>query len=333
MVKLMDKIEPLRTFEQIKILADANRMAILRFLMAGPATLTQLGISMHEHPAWVRHHVKILEATKLIEISEVRITAGVTEKFYKAKASALLLQELILPQSQKPVIIFSGSHDTGLDHIAEQLSRHVSILSLPVGSLDGLVNLRQGLCHVAGAHLLDVNGEYNAPFVRHLFPDRLVSMVTLAHRMQGLIVAPGNPKVIKSLADLARIDVVFVNRNPGSGTRLWLDKELRRINLPSDNIRGYQNIVQTHSLAAQSVLNGQADVVIGIQAAAWEAQLDFIELFEERYDLIIPAEQAQLVNPLLDHLQTGSFRRQLNSLTGYNTAHSGEQISLLENHA
>lgn len=324
----MDKIEPLRAFEQIKILADANRMAILRLLMAGPATLTQLGISMGEHPAWVRHHVKILEAARLIEISEVRITAGVTEKFYRAKASALLLQELILPQSLKPIIIFSGSHDTGLEHIASQLSRHVSILSLPVGSLDGLVNLRQGLCHVAGAHLLDTNGEYNAPFVRHMFPDRPVSLVTLAHRMQGLIVAPGNPKGIKTLADLAREDVVFVNRNPGSGTRLWLDKELRRINLPIDQIRGYGNIVQTHSQSAQSVQAGRADVAIGIQAAAWETQLDFIALFEERYDLIIPAEQARLVNPLLDHLQTGSFRKELNSLTGYNTAHSGEQISL-----
>jgi putative molybdopterin biosynthesis protein len=324
----MEKIEHLRAFEQIKILADANRMAILRLLMAGPATLTQLGISMGEHPAWARHHVKILEAAGLIEISEVRVTAGVTEKFYRAKASALLLQELILPQSQKPVIIFSGSHDTGLEHIASQLSKHVSILSLPVGSLDGLVNLRQGLCHVAGAHLLDSNGEYNTPFVRHLFPDRPVSLVTLAHRMQGLILAPGNPKGIRSLADLAREDVVFVNRNPGSGTRLWLDKELRRINLPVDRIHGYGNVAQTHSQSAQSVLAGQADVAIGIQAAAWEAFLDFIPLFEERYDLVIPAEQARLVDPLLDHLQTKSFRRELNSLTGYNTAHSGEQIPL-----
>lgn len=324
----MEKIEPLRAFEQIKVLSDPNRMSILRLLMAGPATLTQLGISMGEHPAWVRHHVKILESAKLIEISEVRITAGVTEKFYRAKAPALFLQELILPKTEKPVIIFSGSHDTGLEHIASQLARYVTFLSLPVGSLDGLVNLRQGLCHLAGAHLLDSSGEYNTPFVRHLFPDRPVSLVTLAHRMQGLIVAPGNPKGIKTIADLAREDVVFVNRNPGSGTRLWLDKELHQLNLPAEMIRGYGNIAQTHSQSAQCVRAGQADVAIGIQAAAWEAQLDFIPLFEERYDLIIPAEQARLVNPLLDHLQTGSFRKELNLLTGYNTAHSGEQIPL-----
>ena len=324
----MEKIEQLRAFEQIKVLADANRMTILRLLMAGPATLTQLGSSLGEHPAWVRHHVKILETAKLIEISEVKVTAGITEKYYRAKASALFLQELILPKSQKPIIIFSGSHDTGLEHIANQLNRHITILSLPVGSLDGLVNLRQGLCHIAGAHLLDTGGEYNTPFVRHLFPDRLVSLITLAHRTQGLMIAPGNPKGIKTLADLAREDVSFINRNPGSGTRLWLDQELRRMSLPVNLIRGYESIAQTHSQSAQSVQAGQADVAIGIQAAAWEAQLDFIPLFEERYDLIIPVEQARLVEPLLDHLQTASFRKELNSLTGYNTTHSGEQIQL-----
>ena len=276
----------------------------------------------------MRHHVKILEAAGLVEIAEVRVTARITEKYYKARASALLLQELILPHSQKPVIIFSGSHDTAIDHIASHLTPHTSLLTLPIGSLDGLINLRQGLCHVAGAHLLDSSGEYNTPFVRHLFLHRVVEMVTLAHRTQGLIVAPGNPKGLKALSDLARDNVTLINRNPGSGTRLWLDKELTRLGLPINLIRGYGNFVSTHSAAAKTVQAGEADVAIGIQAAAWEARLGFIPLFEERYDLVIPVEQAQLVRPLLDYLQTASFRKELNALTGYNTAHSGEQIPI-----
>lgn len=324
----MEKVETLHAFEQIKILADPNRMKILRLLMAEPATLTGLGQILGEHPAWVRHHVKILEAGGLIEITELRVTAGVVEKFYRARASALLLQELILPKGSKPVMIFSGSHDTAIEHIASQLSRHVTILTLPVGSLDGLVNLRQGLCHVAGAHLLDRGGEYNTPFVRHMFPDRPVEMVTLAYRTQGLIVAPGNPVHFRSLADISREDVTFINRNPGSGTRLWLEKELESLHLSSSLIRGYKNFVSTHTASALAVQSGQADAAIGIQAAAREAQLDFIPLFEERYDLIIPEEQLRLVGPLIDHLQTASFRKELNALTGYNTAHSGEQIPL-----
>ncbi len=322
----MEKIEPLYAFEQIKVLSDSRRYHILRLLMAEQATLTQIGAILNESPAWVRHHIKVLEGVGLVEMSEIRVTGGITEKFYKAHASALLLQQLILPQNEKPVIIFSGSHDTAIEHIASDLSRHLSILTLPVGSLDGLVNLRQGLCHVAGAHLLDPGGEYNLPYVRHFFPDRVVDLVTLANRTQGLILSPGNPLGIKSLTDLVRGDVQFINRNLGSGTRLWLDRELSRLNLPVDQVRGYENFVSTHTEAAREVLKGQVDAAIGIQAAAWEAQLDFIPLFEERYDLIYPDEQIPLISPLLDHLQTASFRRQLNALTGYNTTHSGEKV-------
>lgn len=326
----MDKIEPLHAFQQIKQLADARRLMILRLLMAEPATLTQLGEKMGQSPAWVRHHIKILETAGLIKVSEVRIVSGVTEKYYKAKASALLLQELILPKTKKPIIIFSGSHDTALEHIANHLARHVTILTLPVGSLDGLVNLRQGLCHISGAHLLDSGGQYNTPFVRHLFPDRSVDLVTLAYRTQGLIVSPGNPKQIKSLADLSRPGISFVNRNPGSGTRLWLDKEFARLNLPPTAIRGYEQFVSTHTDAARAVQTGRADAAIGIQAAAREAGLTFIPLFEERYDLIFPDGKTRLLSPLLDYLQTASFRKELTNLSGYNTTHSGEKIPINE---
>jgi putative molybdopterin biosynthesis protein len=324
----MDKIETLHAFEQLKILADAHRLDILRRLMAEPATLTQLGATLGESPAWVRHHVKILETAGLVELAEVRVTARITEKYYKARASALLLRELILPKSQKSFVIFSGSHDSAIEHIASTLAPQTTLLTLPIGSLDGLINLRQGLCHVAGAHLLDASGEYNTPFVRHLFPDRQVSLVTLAHRTQGLIVAPGNPKGLKGMTDLSREDVTFINRNPGSGTRLWLDMELARIGIPVDLIRGYGNFVSTHSACARAIQAGNADAALGIQAAAHEAQVDFIPLFEERYDLVIPVEHTQLLGPLLDHLQTASFRQELNTLTGYNIMHSGEQIPL-----
>jgi len=327
-VKLMDKVETLHAFQQLKILAEAQRLEILRRLMAEPATLTQLGQTLNQSPAWVRHHVKKLESAGLVEISEVRVTARITEKYYKARASALLLQELILPHSQKPVIIFSGSHDSAIEQIARKLTPQISLLTLPIGSLDGLINLRQGLCHLSGTHLLDRSGEYNVPFVRHLFPDRPVTMVTLAHRTQGLIVAPGNPKGLRTVSDLARAEVTITNRNPGSGTRLWLDQELARLGLPPASLRGYENFVNTHSAAAKTVQAGEADVALGLQAAAFEARLGFVPLFEERYDLVIPCEQTQLVAPLLDYLQTSAFRGELAALTGYNTVHSGEQILL-----
>lgn len=322
----MRKVGSLHSFDKLKLLTDSRRMDILRLLMASPATLTHLARTMKQSPAWIRHHILALESAELVEVGEIRKTGKVTEKFYRAKADALFLREIVLPKTQKPAIVFSGSHDLALEGIADHLEKHVSILSLPVGSLDGLVNLRQGLCQISGSHLLDESGEYNTPFVRHVFPDREVEIVTLAYRTQGLMLAGGNPKRIKKLVDIANPTIHFVNRNSGSGTRLWFDAELKRLKIPVEKIGGYNNEVKTHTEAAALIANGKADVSLGLQAAAHQASLDFIPLFEERYDLVLPRQNEKLLAPLLDHLQTVSFRNDLNALTGYNSAHSGEQV-------
>ena len=324
----MKQVESIHTLGNIKLLADSRRRDILRLLMASPATLTQLARSMKQSPAWIRHHILALESAGLVQVREIRKTGRVTEKFYSARADAFLLQELILPKTKKPALIFSGSHDLALERIAENLQKHIMLLSLPVGSLDGLINLRQGLCQISGSHLLDESGEYNTPFVRHLFPDRAVHIITLAYRTQGLMLANGNPNGLKKIADIAKPDIRFVNRNPGSGTRLWLDTELRKLDIPSEKVRGYDKIVKTHSEAAMLIATNKADAALGLQAAAHQNHLDFIPLFEERYDLILPREQEKTLSPLLDYIQTIDFRNSLSLLTGYNTIHSGEQIPL-----
>ena len=155
-----------------------------------------------------------------------------------------------------------------------------------------------------------------------------MELITLAHRIQGLMVRSGNPKSIKKIKDVAHKDVRFANRNPGSGTRLWFDAELKRLKMDAGKIRGYDQIAKTHTESASIIEAGQADVALGLQAAARQHHLDFIPLFEERYDLVLPRENEEFVTPLLDYLQTAAFRKELNSLTGYNTTHSGEQIIL-----
>jgi len=325
----MGPVETISTFDQIKLLSDPRRLAILRLLMAGQATLTHLGEALGEHPAWVRHHVKRLEDAGLVEVSEVKVTSGVTEKFYCSRAGAFLIQEMVLPQdTNRPTVIFSGSHDLAIEHLVGRLSHHVNMLTLQVGSLDGLVALRQGFCHLSGCHLLDKDGEYNVPFVRHFFPDRSTSLFTLAHRQQGLLLAPGNPKGIRGVADLARPDATLINRQRGSGTRLWLDARLHELGIPGGQIRGYENVVSTHTECALAVQRGEADVALGLQAAALQHGLDFIPLFYERYDLTVPQEQTSTVSPILDYLQSGDFRRDVAGLSGYDTTHTGEQILL-----
>src|SRR5688572_13047634 len=311
----MKKVEFIHSFANIKLLADPRRMDILRLLMASPATLTHLARMMKQSPAWIRHHILALESANLVEVSEIRKTGKVMEKFYRARAHALLLQEVILPKTKKPAVIFSGSHDLALEGIGEHLENHITLLSLPVGSLDGLINLRQGLCQVSGSHLLDESGEYNTPFIRHLFPDRDMEIVTLAYRTQGLMLTNGNPKNIKKVSDIARPNVRFVNRNAGSGTRLWFEAELRRLQIPAEKIQGYDRAVITHSEAASAVQSSRADAALGLQAAAYQHGLDFIPLFEERYDLVLPREHQRTLRPLLDHLQTATFRNELNALT------------------
>ena len=325
---IMDIVENLRVFEQIKLLADPRRMKILRLLMAEPATLTQLSKVLGQSPAWVRHHVQKLEGANLIELAEVRTTGKIVEKFYRAKAGAFLMQELILPEGGKPAIIFSGSHDLAIEKISEQIADHLTLLTLPVGSLNGLVNLRQGLCQISGAHLLDKSGEYNVPYVHHLFPDREMGMFTLAYRTQGLIVKPGNPRDVRSLSDLVQSGLRFINRVPGSGTRLWLDAELKRLAIPTEFIQGYDTAVNTHTACAQAIFSGRADVALGLQASALQYRLDFIPLFEERYDLILPRDKEEVLAPMLDYIQTSDFRQTISKLTGYTTTHSGEQINI-----
>ncbi len=322
-------IRKLQSFDQLKLLADPRRLAILRQLMAGPASLTMLGKSLSEHPAWVRHHLKQLETSGLVELVETRIQSGVVEKFYRACASGYLVQEIILPDNPaRPVIVFSGSHDLAVELLAHQLSDNLDVLMLPVGSMDGLVALRQNLCNLAGTHLLDTNGEYNLPYIRHLFPDRIMQVVTLSYREQGLMFTSGNPKGIHSLADLVRPEITFINRNTGSGTRIWFDHQLNMLGIPVESIHGYENSVSTHTECARLVQAGKADAAVGLRASASQFGLSFIPLFHERYDMVFPKEQGGLLSPLLDALQTGAFRQRVDALPGYETTHTGEQIPL-----
>jgi molybdate-binding protein/DNA-binding HxlR family transcriptional regulator len=328
----MIEIEQIKDFDQIKIISDPHRLAILRLLMASPATLTQLGRVMGEHPAWIRHHLKQLEAAGLVEMKTAQVSGGFVEKYYRAKARAFYLQEMILPEtSGKEIVVVLGSHDLALNALAQRSMENtgLQLIIQPVGSLDGLVALRQGIAQMSGCHLLDLqSGEYNLPFIRHIFPDRPVVLVTLAHREQGLLVTQGNPLRIRGLEDLAREDVTLVNRNRGSGTRLWLDKQLEQIGISPERVRGYNQEVRTHTAVATAVQHGRADAGLGLYAAARLARLEFIPLFQERYDLALPEEeyQATSTQSLLDYLQSRQFRGIVDSLGGYDTHHTGEEL-------
>ena len=319
--------------EQLAAVADPRRLGILRLLMLRPATLTQIGQRIGKHPAWVRHHMQVLVHAGLVELVEERVVGNYTEKYYAATASSFETHLLVVPESDMPeTLVMLGSHDLGLELLAQDIqSEGVGLVNVPVGSLDGLVALRQGLCDVAGCHLFDEDlGEYNIPFLRHLFPDIPVIAVTLARREQGLIVAAGNPLGLKSLEDVATAHARFVNRNRGSGTRVWIDRTLKVASIQSEDISGYDRAVDTHTQAAIEVAADRADAAVGISAAAEPLGLGFVPLFDERYDLVMTLEaySTQKVVHLLDRLHATGFRHMVARMRGYDPSEIGEEYRL-----
>lgn len=231
-------------------------------------------------------------------------------------------------------ILAIGSHDLTLDLIAQFLAEHDRRLaSANVGSQGGLVALRRGEAHVAGSHLLDPQtGEYNISYIRQYMPGIPVKVVALVGRDQGLIVKKGNPKGIKSLGDLATSSqaggVQFVNRQRGAGTRVLLDYHLNLMTIPKDSILGYNQEEYTHLGVASAVASGRADCGLGVAAAAQALDLDFIPLFQERYDLVIPKQFAgdELLAPLFDLLTDARFQEAVSKLKGYDVSVMGMVI-------
>ncbi len=223
-----------------------------------------------------------------------------------------------------------GSHDLTLDLLAQFLSvQDRRFVSSNVGSQGGLIALRRGEAHLAGSHLLDTKtGEYNVSYIREYLPGVPVKLVALANREQGLLVRRGNPKGIKTLRDLARPDVQFVNRQRGAGTRVLLDYHLNLLGMNAGQIIGYNQEEYTHLGVAAAIASGRADCGLGIAAAAQALDLDFVPLFHERYDLVIPKEysDSDLLAPLFEILAGRDFRGAVSKLTGYDVSVMGNVI-------
>jgi putative molybdopterin biosynthesis protein len=229
-------------------------------------------------------------------------------------------------------IVAIGSHDPVLDLASSMLRATdpgVTLSSGNVGSLGGLIALRDGLCHIAGSHLLQPDtGEYTIPYVEQLLAGRQIAIVRLVHREQGLLVAPGNPLGLRGVIDLSRPGLRYVNRQPGAGTRVLLDYQLRRQQIDPDAIVGYAREEPTHLAVAAAIAAGRADCGLGVRAAARAFGLDFVPVAQEPYDLVL--EQDTLddprLAPLWELLQTAGFRSAVTDLGGYDTSEMGRRI-------
>jgi putative molybdopterin biosynthesis protein len=238
------------------------------------------------------------------------------------------------PDEIAGTIVAIGSHDLVLDLASSALRAGdplVTLASSNVGSLGGLVALRDGLCHLAGSHLLDPeSGDYTLPYVDRVFgaASRDVALVRLVERSQGLIVAAGNPRRIGGLADLCRPGVRYVNRQRGAGTRVLLDVMLGRLAIAPSSVGGYAREEPTHLAVAAAIAAGRADAGMGIMAAARAFGLDFVPLATEPYDLVVAPgviDSPQLA-PLWSLLQSDRFQASVEELGGYSAKEMGRRL-------
>lgn len=241
------------------------------------------------------------------------------------------LEVTLLSDTIKPAdLVVIGSHCIGVDLILSLASNTTPLQAkvINVGSSGGLAAVRRGESDISGTHLIDeATGEYNLPFLKkHMVADKAY-LVRGYDREQGFLIARGNPKGIKGIWDLLRSDVSFINRNPGSGTRVLLDLELAKLAKKKRNlnligkINGYEIEAKSHSAVAAAVAFEKADIGLAIKTVAAHYGLEFIPLREEKYDFAIPKGKIDkpAVKRFLEVLRSEEFSRTLEKTPGLKT--------------
>jgi putative molybdopterin biosynthesis protein len=223
-----------------------------------------------------------------------------------------------------------GSHDFSLDVMRDIIKKtrpDMDLISTHIGSLSGVIALQKGVVDLCTTHILDEKEKvYNIPVVKKYLGTRPALLINVAKRIQGLVVAKGNPKGVKGIPDLSRVDIRFVNRQVGSGTRILLDTMLAEQGIDRASIRGYDREEFTHAAVGVLVKDGITDVGLAIYPIARLFGLDFLPLVEEEYDLLVAREftEESKFSVVMEAITSSEFARRLQEFGGYNTDQTGK---------
>jgi molybdate transport repressor ModE-like protein len=225
-----------------------------------------------------------------------------------------------------------ASHGFAIGKLFELLAeQQVAVERKYVGSQEAVASLHDGSCEVAGFHV--PLGDFEARAYEHYarwFDQRSHRIIDVATRRQGLIVAPGNPRKIYDVLDLARPELRFINRQRGSGTRFLLDCLIEHAGVDPAHINGYEQAEYTHAAVAAYVASGMADAGFGVEPPARQFKLDFLPVTNERYFLL--CTEAALATPqvkaMLDILRSPAFLEAVDRLPGYAATESGRVQTL-----
>jgi len=232
---------------------------------------------------------------------------------------------------QQGILILAGSNDPLLDRSISLFNSHFQApLAVfgNLGSMGGLRALRQNLCHIASSHLLQEDQEeYNFDYASQEL-DFMPAVVNFCRREQGIMVAQGNPRKISSVADLAGPGIRIVNRSLGTGTRLLLDRELKKAGIEGEKIDGYGNEMHRHLDVGLEILAGRADAGPGIGTIAGLLNIGFIPIRWERFDLMVLKDRFfdEGVQRFLGLLHEKEFKQQGEQFSGYDLSASGKMI-------
>ncbi|KKK39377.1 excisionase [Mesobacillus campisalis] len=266
--------------------------------------------------------------------NKMRIEHAEMER-YKANSAAPPASGIRTPPTENRTnytLRLAGSHDFLVEHLVKYAAGQAAGLGIQpsyIGSLEGLMMLYRGSADIAAIHLLDpASQEYNLPFIRQLFIHEPITVIRLASREQGLIVAKGNPKNIRGIDDFSRKDVTVVNRQKGSGTRFLLDSYLAESKISPELVKGYEMEEWTHLGAASHIARGSAHAAFGIKHAALQLGLDFIPITHEKFDLVFrqTEQNSTALTHLLELIHVTTFKESVQKLEGYDARELGAII-------
>jgi putative molybdopterin biosynthesis protein len=231
----------------------------------------------------------------------------------------------------KNALFIAGSDDLLLGRVLAKVlhTEYPELLTFyaTTGSLEGIRAIRERKAHVAGIHLYHPqSGEYNLPYLGNFPPRERPLVFNLAYRTQGWMVHSKGSLPFRGTADLLQAGIRLINRERGSGTRLLLDHLLAQDEVDPKEVAGYTNEVYTHLEVGLAILEGEADVGLGIQTAAEFLGLRFLPVTTERYDLLVPQGNLSVepVRKFLNLLNSRSVLREAKALPGYDLKDSGK---------
>ena len=238
------------------------------------------------------------------------------------------------PETESAESIVICGQDLLLDVLCSlynnQSEGRTQVYRSPLGSYSGLYRMYQNENYVATCHMWDGETDtYNLPYVKRMLPGEQLAVFHLLKRWQGFYVKEGNPKHIEKFEDLTRADVRMINREKGSGIRIFIDEMCKKMEIDTDELNGYEDVAASHMIAASNVLRGSADVAIGNEKVARQMDgIQFIPLKQESYDIVFRKKDLKRkeFQQLLDMIRSEEFKKEAEMMSGYDVSEMGKQL-------